>query len=77
MRPTKKHIGKLFTIPGSDGSWAYILVSVNRLSLLFYSIPSGKYWIEDKSANDWKLFKFPNEWIVRGWLEGTIVKGGC
>lgn len=70
MRLAKKHIGKLFDVKGSDGSWAYQLVDVWRTWLLFYDL-SGNYVKEKNGHTDWRYFKprkpWPIKWRVKGW----------
>ncbi len=70
MKLTKKHIGGLFHIQGSDGSWVYQLVAVKRGWLLFYSF-GGQYYKEKVGATDWAQFEPTNPWpkdrVEYGW----------
>lgn len=71
MKLSHKHIGGLFHVQGSDGSWVYQLVDVWRGWLLFYGF-DGKY-VKEKVGqhNDWERFvptkPWPRKWIALGW----------
>jgi hypothetical protein len=74
MRLTKKHIGGLYDVHGSDGSWAYQLVDIKNKELLFHVFGSdGQYEIEAQSQHDWRPFK-PQlrhlNWDIAGWETG-------
>lgn len=71
MKLNKKHIGKLFNL-GSDGSWVYQLVAVNKTHLLFYEF-DGHYYKEEKGKHtDWVYFKprktWPKHLLKFGWM---------
>ena len=79
MKLTKKHIGGLFTVHGSDGSWAYQLIDVNKGNLLFYvfgSTPS-RYESEPDTHTDWQIFK-PRKrdavWDTGAWEQARRTK---
>lgn len=74
MKLNKKHIGQLFDVQGSDGSWWYQLVDISRKEYLFLS---GNYrWeIESKSRYDWRPFspqpyKIKKRDVTFGWKHG-------
>lgn len=72
MKLTKKHVGSLFNVEGSDGSWVYQLVAVSRTHLLFYDF-HGTYVKERKGEHkDWLQFEptnpWPESWVKYGWL---------
>lgn len=56
MKLTKKHIGGLFDVTGSDGSWAYMLIDIKKGEALFYSI-GGDFWALKNVHNDWRTFE--------------------
>lgn len=70
MKLTKKHIGQLFHVRGSDGSWVFQLVDVWRNWVLFYDF-HGTYVKEKNTHDDWQPFKprkpWPIKWRVLGW----------
>ena len=55
MKLTKKHIGRLFDVSGSDGSWCYLLLDIKKGELLFYGM-DGKYEIHSNKYYDWRPF---------------------
>ena len=59
MKLSKKHLWGLYDVRGSDGSWAYQLIGVERKKLLFYVFGSypPRYEIESTSETDWRVFK--------------------
>jgi len=68
MRLNKKHIGQLFDVRGSDGSWFYQLVDVKGSDLLFYC--DGNYEIDTNKYADWRPFgckEHTKKEIVYGW----------
>ena len=74
MKLTKKHIGGLFYIEGSDGSWVYQLADVKNGRLLFFEIGDGKNnWVKERVGeySDWRPFtslgKYAKEHIKEGW----------
>lgn len=75
MKLTKKHIGGLFDVRGSDGSWAYQLIDVKKGELLFYVFGSSpsRYEIESNRHTDWQVFQpQPRDpvWDIEGWKTG-------
>lgn len=71
MKLGRKHIGQLFDLGSSDGSWVYQLVDVKKGWLLFYTF--GGYFKERVGEhNDWQPFKplkpWPKNWLESGWL---------
>lgn len=56
MKLNKKHIGKLFDVTGSDGSWAYQLIDIKGKEALFYSI-GRDFWALENKHDDWRPFK--------------------
>lgn len=75
MRLNKKHIGQLFDVQGSDGSWYYQLVAVKGNRLLFYS--NDKWEIDTNKYHDWRRFKsrtFSKKEIRHGWETGLVEK---
>lgn len=75
MKLTKKHIGGLFEIDGSDGSWVYQLIDVKKDELLFYTFGQGRpHEIESASTNDWRPFTpayhLNKRWVKIGWETG-------
>jgi len=78
MKLTKKHIGQLFDVEGSDGSWYYQLIDVKKDELLFYSLDHRHpYEIESRSHTDWRVFgsaqAFNKRQIKLGWAIGRRV----
>lgn len=77
MKLTKKHIGQLFDIHGSDGSWCYELIDVKRGELLFYGF-GGRHEIEKAGYRDWRPFvpryHLNKDWIKYGWETGRRAK---
>lgn len=77
MKLTKKHIGGLFDVYSSDGSWFYQLVDVKDGKLLFYS-SSDNWEIEFQAKyNDWRIFapqkrSFSKAKIKYGWETGRL-----
>lgn len=74
MKLTKKNIGQLFDVPGSDGSWCYELIDVKKGELLFHTF-GGRHEIESATRyNDWRPFVpqyyLNKEWVARGWKTG-------
>ena len=71
MKLNRKHIGGLFHIDSSDGSWVYQLVDVKDGWLLFYEF-DGDYYKEKAGADDWVRFKphspWPENQLRYGWL---------
>lgn len=63
MKLTKKHIGGVFDVRGSDGSWAYVLVDIKGKEALFYSI-GGDFWALENKWDDWRPYK-PQEFRTR------------
>ncbi len=68
MKLTKKHIGKLFDVDGSDGSWCYLLVDVKGKELLCYGM-NGTYAICTNKYADWRPFK-PQKFKRLFWILG-------
>lgn len=56
MKLTRKHIGKLFDVHGSDGSWCYQLLDIRKRNYLFRSL-DGRYEIESRRFDDWRPFR--------------------
>lgn len=73
MKLTKKHIGGLFDVKGSDGSWVYQLVDIRKGKLLFYAF-GGWEITSQRKYNDWTVFKPVKRWTKRqikyGWETG-------
>jgi hypothetical protein len=73
MKLTRKHIGKLIHVSGSDGSWAYQLLDIKNGEVLFYDL-GGKFEIAPQNKyDDWAFFKPATdykEWIEYGWKSG-------
>lgn len=71
MKLTHKHVGQLFHVQDSDGSWVYQLVDVWRGWLLFYDF-HGTY-VKEKIGkhSDWERFvptkPWPRRWKAWGW----------
>lgn len=79
MRLTKKHIGGLFDIEESDGSWCYQLIDVKKNELLFYTFSNDHpLEIEPSSYKDWQPFipayHLNKRWIKEGWKTGRRSK---
>lgn len=70
MKLTRKHIGQLFDVHGSDGSWCYELIDVKKGELLFYTM-SGRHEIEPATYTDWRPFvpqyHLNKRWVEYGW----------
>jgi hypothetical protein len=72
VKLTKKHIGGLFDVQNSDGTWFYQLLDVSRCELLFRDM-DGKYEIESRRHSDWRIFtptKFTAKNVAEGWKTG-------
>lgn len=72
MKLTKKHIGQLFDVKGSDGSWCYELIDIKGKDLLFYAF-NGRHEIDSNEFSDWQPFVsryHKNKiWIGYGWQD--------
>ena len=69
MKLIKKHIGQVFEVDGSDGSWWYRLLDIKRGKLLFQD-NDGNYWVEKQSKHhDWRSIDdlVHNSLIKEGW----------
>lgn len=79
MKLTSKHVGGLFDVPGSDGSWAYQLIDIKKGKLLFYVFGSNpsRYESESIRNNDWQIFK-PQvrnpRWDTGAWEQARFTK---
>ena len=76
MKLTKKHIGQIFDVDGSDGSWWYRLLDVKNKRLLFQD-NDGKYWIEDQGRyHDWKPIgdEVHKKNVREGWKKGRQIE---
>ena len=77
MKLTRKHIGKLIYVSGSDGSWAYQLLDIKEGEVLFYDL-GGKFEIAPQHKyDDWAFFKPATDykkWIEYGWKTGRREK---
>lgn len=79
MKLTKKHIGGLFHVRGSDGSWAYQLLDVKKGILLFYVFGSYpfRYESEPDTHHDWEAFKPQKRdpmWDKGAWEQARFTK---
>jgi hypothetical protein len=75
MKLQRKHIGQLFGLRSSDGSWVYQLVDVKKGWLLFYTFHAGEHSYYKERVNshsDWIRFEpvnpWPKNWKEYGWL---------
>lgn len=80
MKLTKKHIGQFVSITGSDGSWAYLLLDIQKDMALFISIPWGKLEIEKHIASDWEIYSINDFLPVSGkysnWYATNVIEEG-
>lgn len=75
MKLNKKHIGQLFDVNGSDGSWYYQLVDIKGDRLLFFC--NDRYEIDTNKYADWRPFKsrfFSKKDVRNGWKTGRVAQ---